>query len=86
VEKRKGNAPGTFEGVPEAVWNLHIGGYQACHKWLKDRKGRTLSQDDVTHYQRIIVAISETIRIMGEIDEVIEEHGGWPGAFAIGEQ
>jgi hypothetical protein len=75
--------PGTagFKGVPEAVWNFHIGGYQVCHKWLKDRKGRTLSDDDITHYQKIIVAIRETIRTMGEIDAVIEEHGGWPGAF-----
>ena len=52
-----------------------------CHKWLKDRKGRTLSEEDIAHYQKIVVALDETIRIMGEIDEVIEEHGGWPGAF-----
>ena len=67
--------------MPEAVWNFHIGGYQVCHKWLKDRKGRTLSQDDIAHYQKIVVALSETIRVMKEIDETIEKHGGWPGAF-----
>jgi predicted helicase len=67
-----------FEGVPENVWNFHIGGYQVCEKWLKDRKGRTLSADDIAHYQRIVVALSETIRIMAEIDQVIDEHGGWP--------
>jgi predicted helicase len=67
-----------FEGVPENVWNFHIGGYQVCEKWLKDRKGRTLSTDDITHYQRIVVALNETIRIMAEIDQVIDEHGGWP--------
>lgn len=67
-----------FEGVPENVWNFHIGGYQVCEKWLKDRKGRTLSEDDITHYQRVVVALNETIRIMGEIDKVIDEHGGWP--------
>lgn len=67
-----------FEGVPENVWNFHIGGYQVCEKWLKDRKGRTLSPDDITHYQRIVVALNETIRIMAEIDQVIDEHGGWP--------
>jgi predicted helicase len=38
-----------FKGVPEAVWNFHIGGYQVCEKWLKDRKGRTLSKDDIAH-------------------------------------
>lgn len=74
-----------FSGVPEEVWNFHIGGYQVCHKWLKDRKGRTLSQDDITHYQKIVVALTETIRLMQEIDEVIERHGGWPGAFQTGE-
>ncbi len=72
------NTAQRFEGVPENVWNFHIGGYQVCEKWLKDRKGRTLSADDITHYQRIVVALSETIRIMAEIDEVIDEHGGWP--------
>lgn len=83
-----------FEGVPEEVWNFHIGGYQVCEKWLKDRQakggkkprpGRTLTDEDIAHYQKIIVAISETIRIMGEIDEVIEQHGGWPDAFQSGE-
>lgn len=71
-----------FRGVREDVWNFHIGGYQVCEKWLKDRKGRTLTKDDLDHYQKIVVALSETIRLMGEIDEVIEQHGGWPGAFA----
>jgi predicted helicase len=70
-----------FKGVREDVWNFHIGGYQVCEKWLKDRKGRKLSADDVAHYQKIVVALSETIRLMKEIDEVIEQHGGWPGAF-----
>ena len=70
-----------FHGVPEDVWTFQIGGYQVCHKWLKDRKGRTLSDEDIAHYQKIIVALSETIRIMTEIDEIIEAHGGWPDAF-----
>ncbi|MFA7331977.1 MAG: type ISP restriction/modification enzyme [Candidatus Delongbacteria bacterium] len=73
-----------FKGVPEEVWNFHIGGYQVCEKWLKDRKGRRLSDEDIAHYQKIVVALKETIRLMGEIDEVIEKHGGWPGAFAAG--
>jgi uncharacterized protein len=55
-----------------------------CEKWLKDRKGRTLTTEDITHYHRSVVALSETIRIMGEIDEVIEAHGGWPAAFTAG--
>ncbi len=68
--------------VPDAVWNFHIGGYQVCEKWLKDRKGHTLSKDDIAHYNKIVIALSETIRLMKRIDEVIDEHGGWPDAFA----
>jgi len=70
-----------FRGVSEEVWNFHIGGYQVCEKWLKDRKGRTLSKDDIAHYHKIVVALSETIRLMAEIDKVIDAHGGWPDAF-----
>jgi predicted helicase len=64
-----------FEGITPDVWNFHIGGYQVCEKWLKDRKGRTLSYDDQTHYQRIAIALRETIRLMNEIDAIIP---GWP--------
>ena len=70
-----------FEGVPLEVWNFHVGGYQVCEKWLKDRKGRNLTFDDIAHYQKIVVALKETIRLMKEIDEVIDKYGGWPGAF-----
>ena len=87
-EGHRATKPGTigFKGVPEAVWDFHIGGYQVCHKWLKDRKGRKLSDEDVAHYQKIVVALSETIRIMAQIDEVIEAHGGWPNAFQTGSE
>ena len=78
VDKRRTTG---FRCVPEDVWKFHIGGYQVCHKWLKDRKGRTLSNDDIAHYHKIVVALSETIRLMREIDEVIDRYGGWPGAF-----
>ena len=67
-----------FGGVPREVWEFHIGGYQVCHKWLKDRKGRTLSIDDIEHYQHIVSALSETIHLMAEIDQTIDKHGGWP--------
>ena len=67
-----------FSPVPQEVWEFQIGGYQVCHKWLKDRRGRTLTDEDITHYGRIVAALGEPIRLMGEIDEVIEEHGGWP--------
>jgi predicted helicase len=71
-----------FAGVSSAVWNFHIGGYQVCEKWLKDRKGRTLTYEDIQHYQKIVVALNETIRLMAEIDQVIETQGGWPAAFS----
>jgi len=45
-----------------------------------------LTADDINHYHRIVVALSETIRLMAEIDEVIDRHGGWPGAFATSTQ
>ena len=64
-----------FQGVEPQVWGFHIGGYQVLHKWLKDRKGRTLSYDDVTHYGKIVVALKETMRLMAEIDEIIPS---WP--------
>lgn len=70
-----------FGGVPAAVWSFHIGGYQVCEKWLKDRKGRTLTYEDIQHYQKIVVALFETIRLMAEIDKLIDKQGGWPGAF-----
>ena len=66
-----------FEGIPPEVWNFHIGGYQVCEKWLKDRKGRKLTIDESQHYQKIVVAIKETIRLMAEIDALIP---GWPVA------
>jgi predicted helicase len=68
-----------FGGVPGEVWEFHVGGYQVCEKWLKDRKGRKLSRDDIQHYQRIVAALAETIRVMKEIDAVIEHYGGWSG-------
>ena len=56
-----------FENVPAVAWEFHIGGYQPAQKWLKDRKGRALSFDDVVHYQKIIKILIETDRIMKEI-------------------
>ena len=66
------NAEQYFGEVPEVAWNFYIGGYQPAQKWLKDRKGRALSNDDIEHYQQMIVALSETGRIMGEIDKIVQ--------------
>jgi predicted helicase len=56
-----------FDAVPELAWTFFIGGYQPAQKWLKDRKGRALTFEDVKHYQRIIKILSETDRIMKTI-------------------
>lgn len=58
-----------FGNVPAAAWNFSIGGYQPAQKWLKDRRGRELNVEDLEHYQKMIVSLSETGRIMQEIDE-----------------
>jgi len=84
------NASRWFEDVPKATWEFHVGGYQVCEKWLKDRAGkggknpgpgRVLTDDDILHYRRVVVALTETRRLMAEIDAEINKHGGWPGAF-----
>jgi predicted helicase len=59
-----------FADVPTSAWEFYIGGYQPAQKWLKDRKGRTLNFEDIIHYQKIIVALTETDRIMKEIDKI----------------
>jgi len=64
-----------FEGVRPEVWEFHIGGYQVCEKWLKDRRGRELSYEDKKHYQKIVVALGETMRLMKEpcLSEMFEK-------------
>ena len=72
------NAAQYFEGVAPETWEFTIGGYRPAEKWLKDRKNRELSYDDIIHYRRICGALAETPRIMNRIDTAIESHGGWP--------
>ena len=76
-----------FKGITKKVWEFQIGGRQVCRTWLKEREekggknpreGCVLSKGDISYYQRIIVAVHETIRIVNRIDRVIEENGGWP--------
>ncbi|MEK6692134.1 MAG: type ISP restriction/modification enzyme [Nitrospirota bacterium] len=59
-----------FEGISPELWEYRIGGYQVCDKWLKDRKGRTLSLDDIKHYCRIVTSLSKTIKIQKVIDYI----------------
>ena len=61
-----------ISGVPENIWNMYFGGYQPLQKWLKDRKGNTVTISDINHYQSIITTLVATNEIMQQIDEVIE--------------
>ena len=67
-----------FEGVPESAWAFPIGGYLPAQRWLKDRLGRALGYEEQAEYQRIVWALLESHRWMGEIDAAIQQHGGWP--------
>jgi predicted helicase len=62
-----------FVGIPPEVWEYHIGGYQVSEKWLKDRKGRELSSEEVAHYTRVVTAIAETISIQQSLDDLFAE-------------
>lgn len=64
------NATQYFDHVPEVAWQFYIGGYQPAQKWLKDRKGRALSFEDIQHYQKIIVALTHTHLLMQKIDAI----------------
>ena len=59
-----------FDNVPETAWNFYIGGYQPAQKWLKDRKDRELSYEDILHYQKIIYALTKTDELMKKIDDI----------------
>jgi len=69
------NGSQRFVGIEPDTWEMRIGGYQPLEKWLKDRKGRKLTTEDVQHYLRMIIALRETRRIMTEIDSIIP---AWP--------
>lgn len=63
-----------FDKVPEVAWNFYIGGYQPAQKWLKDRKNKELTYDDIIHYQKIINALYLTDKLMFQIDEIESAH------------
>ncbi|MDP9238486.1 MAG: hypothetical protein M3P30_14015 [Chloroflexota bacterium] len=73
-----GSSSGTgqyFEGVSESVWEFTVGGYRVCEHWLRDRRGRALSYDDITYYQGIVGSVRRTIDLMSDIDATL---GAWP--------
>jgi hypothetical protein len=67
-----------FDQVPLKAWEFYIGGYQPAQKWLKDRQGRTLAFEDILHYQKIIVALTETERLMQAVNGVLYPKQGKP--------
>ena len=67
-----------FDGVSQTVWDFHIGGYRVAEKWLKDRKGRLLGYDDLTHYQHVIAALARTLALQAALDDAAGQAGGWP--------
>lgn len=69
------NATQYFDGVPDSAYAFYIGGYQPAQKWLKDRKGRALNMDDITHYQQIIFALTQTEQLMQAVDKVLSVDG-----------
>ena len=81
-----------YKYVPKATRKFPPRRYPVCWRWLKDRTGkgdqnphlgRVLTDEDILHYRRVVVAVTETRRLMAEIDKAIEKHGGWPGAFKV---
>jgi hypothetical protein len=67
-----------FSNIPQEVWEYQIGGYQVMAKWLKDRKGRALSLDDIHHYIRVAKALQLTIEIQNKIDKIYPQIGNKP--------
>ena len=64
-----------FDGISERVWQFTIGGYQVCEKWLKDRRGRTLTLDELERFVNLATAIEATLGIATQVDEAV---GAWP--------
>ena len=82
TEKQNGrvyiNKTQYIDNVPSEIYNFYIGGYQVCHKWLKDRKDREFTDDDFEHYSQIVAILQRTIELMKNIDQIIENYGGFP--------
>lgn len=75
------NSTQFFDHIATDTWNYQVGAYQVCEKWLKDRKGRVLDDDEIQHYQNVVASLTETISNLAKIDKVIDKFGGWPDAF-----
>ena len=72
AEKVYVNKQQYFENIPPEIGVYSIGGYRPAEKWLKDRKGRVLSFEDIEHYQKIITILKMTIELQAQIDEALQ--------------
>ena len=72
-----------FSGITSMIWNIEIGGYKICEKWLKDRKGRKLSSADCVYFVKVLWTLNETLNIQGQIDDVVKLNGGWKKTFEM---
>jgi hypothetical protein len=71
----------SITGELQSAWDYCVGGHPVCSKWLRARRGRELSLDELNQFLRIIEALQQTIRISQDIDRAIADCGGWPTAF-----
>ena len=66
-----------LETISPAAWQFQVGAHQVLRKWLKDRRGRTLSPNELAHYARMVACVERTLALAPRIDETIQTHGGW---------
>src|ERR1043166_507777 len=71
MQRDQSRVDNILKGITPEIWNFTIGGYLVAQKWLKDRRGRRLANSDLKHYQQVIAAISETLNISSQIDELV---------------
>lgn len=76
------NRDAWLEPVPAEIWAFSVGGHQVCRKWLKDRRGRTLSERELAVYGGMLSAVKSTLRTMAAIEADVQAAGGWPTAFS----
>lgn len=77
------NSESWFESVTDGVWQFHAGAHQVARKWLKDRRRRALSVQDLAVYQQLLLGVRETLDVSAKIDAAIAVAGGWTGAFRV---
>ena len=73
-----------FSGLNIKIWEYFVGSYQICYKWLYDRrakkgiKGKVLTDAEITTFIDLTTSINQTLMIMEQIDNYINDNGGFP--------